>query len=194
MKLIPVWEEKDLEDFGRSVCGFKFPSGIDVGESGSVCQPCDGLATCPGCTPPPSHLVFYCHQPFTRLCFFQSRFTHRLERCSLDLSDVTHVCVSAACLSKLRTCPHGASEWQHTPPAPVWAEHAGTCNIKKKRKKEKQLLVYLKERREMMHVESTVGRITHAAGCFLWSFSSSFFSPHKITTVLPLEFDISLCM
>lgn len=47
---------------------------------------------------------------FTRLCFFQSRFTHRLERCSLDLSDVTHVCVSAACLSKLRTCPHGASE------------------------------------------------------------------------------------
>lgn len=110
MKLIPVWEEKDLEDFGRSVCGFKFPSGIDVGESGSVCQPCDGLATCPGCTPPPSHLVFYCHQPFTRLCFFQSRFTHRLERCSLDLSDVTHVCVSVACLSKLRTCPHGASE------------------------------------------------------------------------------------
>lgn len=104
---------KRFRGFWEISLWFQIPSGIDVGESGSVCQPCDGLATCPGCTPPPSHLVFYCHQPFTRLCFFQSRFTHRLERCSLDLSDVTHVCVSAACLSKLRTCPHGASEWQH---------------------------------------------------------------------------------
>lgn len=158
MKLIPVWEEKDLEDFGRSVCGFKFPSGIDVGESGSVCQPCDGLATCPGCTPPLSHLVFYCHQPFTRLCFFQSRFTHRLERCSLDLSDVTHVCESLrrACQSwepaLMVPLSDNTARLPHTPPAPVWAEHAGTCNIQKKKgkKKNNSLCIWKKEEKWCM--------------------------------------------
>lgn len=157
MKLIPVWEEKDLEDFGRSVCGFKFPSGIDVSESGSVCRFCDGLASCPGCTPPLSHLVFYCHQPFTRLCFFKSRFTHRLERCSLDLSDLTHVCESLrrACQTwqpaLMVPLSDNTARLPHTPPAPVWAEHAGTCNIQQKKgKKKNNLWIWKKEEKWCM--------------------------------------------
>ncbi len=66
-------------------------------------------------------------------------------------------------LSNMRTCPHGASEWQHcqahTPSAPIWAEHAETRTTETFGKSKTTQLVYLK-RREPMHVMLRVAYYT----------------------------------